>query len=387
MADDELRAYILTAVANHASKEMRRRSRKPAGPLESEREQVLAYGHQPLPDEITLGSEERSVARDVLTSLPKRRRAVMLLRFGWGLSPAEVCALVPGLSARAYRKEVTRGTEDMIAGLRQVESGEWCKQREGLVRDLVAGTADESERRQALEHMDHCRACSELATKLSRQLREAGGVIAMGSVAGVIGLGKLTLLDRLLQALDSARTTGVDLLERGHVAIGSVTGGPDSGTLGAGLAAQVAGAGSAAKAVLACVGVGAAATACVATGVVPGVSLDAGAEERSARPSVTRPDVAANGIRPRRAVASIAAISQAVAASGESDQPQPEPQPPTTTEDTPPAEPPADLPPVQEFDPVAQASTPAVTAAPAEASASSNSAGSSSSVAGEEFGP
>ena len=109
MADSELRAYLLTAVASHASKEMRRRSRKPAAPFETEKEHVVTDRHQPSPEEIVIGSEARGVARDLLTSLPPRRRAVMLLRYGWGLSPNEVCALVEGLSPRAYRKEVTRG--------------------------------------------------------------------------------------------------------------------------------------------------------------------------------------------------------------------------------------------------------------------------------------
>ena len=87
MADSELRAYLLTAVASHASKEMRRRSRKPAAPFEAEKEHVVTDRHQPSPEEIVIGSEARGVARDLLTSLPPRRRAVMLLRYGWGLSP------------------------------------------------------------------------------------------------------------------------------------------------------------------------------------------------------------------------------------------------------------------------------------------------------------
>ena len=156
-------------------KEMRRRSRKPAAPFEAEKEHVVTDRHQPSPEEIVIGSEARGVARDLLTSLPPRRRAVMLLRYGWGLSPNEVCALVEGLSPRAYRKEVTRGVEQLIGSLRSVESGEWCESREPLIRDLVAGTADESTRRQAQQHLDHCRACSDLAARLSGHLHEMGG--------------------------------------------------------------------------------------------------------------------------------------------------------------------------------------------------------------------
>ncbi len=149
MSDDELRSYLLTAVANHASKEMRRRRRKPAGTLEDAHAQVLFDRLQPSPDERASGSETGSQARDVLASLPPRRRAVMLLRYGWGLEPSEVCRLIDGLSPRAYRKEITRGVEEMIARFRQLESGEWCATREPLLRDYVAGVADDEERRQA----------------------------------------------------------------------------------------------------------------------------------------------------------------------------------------------------------------------------------------------
>ena len=100
MSDEELRSYLLTAVANHASKEMRRRRRKPTGALEDTHAQVLFDRHQLTPDERVSGTETGLQARDVLASLPPRRRAVMLLRYGWGLEPKEVCRLIDGLSPR-----------------------------------------------------------------------------------------------------------------------------------------------------------------------------------------------------------------------------------------------------------------------------------------------
>jgi RNA polymerase sigma factor (sigma-70 family) len=81
LSDDEVRSYLLTAVANHASKEIRRRKRKPVAPLEaagaiSEQTDSL--------HELAEATESRSLTRDLLASLPPRRRAVMLLRYGWG---------------------------------------------------------------------------------------------------------------------------------------------------------------------------------------------------------------------------------------------------------------------------------------------------------------
>src|SRR3954451_12090125 len=79
--DAEIRSYVLTAVAHPASKELRRRRRRPVAPLEG-RPCVADEGL--LPDETAAKREESRVARDVLSSLPPRRRAVIMLRYGWG---------------------------------------------------------------------------------------------------------------------------------------------------------------------------------------------------------------------------------------------------------------------------------------------------------------
>ena len=265
MSDDDLRSYLLTAVANHASKEMRRRSRKPAGTLDEVHAQVLSDPHQLSPDERATGSETGSQARDVLSSLPPRRRAVMLLRYGWGLEPKEVCRLIDGLSPRAYRKEITRGVEEMITRFRQLERGEWCESREPLIRDYVAGTADVEGRRQAIEHISHCRRCGELVNRLHEGLHELGGALAWTAVAGAIGERGPSLGDRLAALLDRGRegasalapTTG----ETAAGATGSALAGGarGAGAAGAGLLAKLAGVGVAGKIALACIGVGASA--------------------------------------------------------------------------------------------------------------------------------
>ena len=81
LSDEEIRKYVFTAVAHHASKELRRRGRRPTAPLE-------AVGDvpdlTPAPDERAASGDDRRLARDLLASLPARRRAVMLLRYGCG---------------------------------------------------------------------------------------------------------------------------------------------------------------------------------------------------------------------------------------------------------------------------------------------------------------
>ncbi len=283
MSDDELRAYLLTAVANHASKEMRRRSRKPTSPIEDVHAQVLADSHQPAPDELAEGAETGSAARDVLSSLPKRRRAVMLLRYGWGLQPDEICSLVDGLSPRAYRKEITRGVGEMIERLGELESGEWCRSREPLLRDYVAGTGDEETRLQALQHIGHCRHCNELVARLSGQLHDFGSGVAWTAVAGSLGEQKLSLGERVGGLLDRGRESatsvgdGIASVEPGTSAAASV-GARGAGAAGAGVLAKAAGLGAAGKLVLACTGAGMAATACFAGGILPGAAGKGGGE-------------------------------------------------------------------------------------------------------------
>lgn len=276
MSDDELRAYVFTAVASHASKELRRRSRKPASPLEEAHERAISDLHEPLPDESAINSESTRITRDLLAALPPRRRAVMLLRYGWGMAPEEVCALVSGLSPRAYRKEVTRGVQDLLERFREVESGEWCESREPILRDYVAGVAGEDAHRQAIHHLDHCRPCADLVARLSGQLHELGSTIALGSIAGVVGEPKLGLVDRISAGFERGRELLGGVSERGEAAAGPLVasgGARGSGAAGAGLVAKLAGLGAAGKTAAGCLGAGAAATACVAAGVVPGIGI------------------------------------------------------------------------------------------------------------------
>lgn len=389
MGDAELRAYVLTAVASHASKELRRRSRKPIGLLSEAHEQVIADHSQPLPEERAIGSESQSIARDLLSSLPARRRAVMLLRYGWGLSPDEVCALVSGLSRRAYRKEVTRGVGELLERLQEIESGSWCQSRQPMLREYLAGTADEATRRQVEEHMRHCRACAALAARMRSELNDLGGVVLLGAAAGLIAGPRVWAIERVTNLFGSARDGVVAVTEKAEFTAGAVAmsgGVRGAGTAGAGVAAKVAALGGAGKAALACIGAGAAATACVAAGVIPGVTLNGfGAGDDSAAkqaPVVERAD-------PRRRLregdaARVSASSTPTAANV--DPPAPSPTGPAEVA----PEPAGGAPAVPVPAPVAPAPQP-VPAAPAipapQPPAPSDPSGGAGSIAGEEFGP
>ena len=171
MDEEEIRRYVFTAVANQAGKELRRRRRRPTAPLE----RASSVADQGIsPDERADQREQSRITRDLLSSLPRRRRAVLLLRYGWGLEPAQICELVDGLSPRAFRKEITRGVDELTNKMRTLEDGGWCAEREPVLKAFAAGIADAEQQRQAQHHLSHCRACTQFVGKLSGHLHDLG---------------------------------------------------------------------------------------------------------------------------------------------------------------------------------------------------------------------
>jgi len=347
LTDGELRKYVLTAVANQASKELRRRGRRPTTPLD------LARGVSDgaaLPDERAAGREESQIAREVLATLPSRRRAVMLLRYGWGLEPREVCGLIKGLSHRAYRKEITRGVDEISAKLRLVEQGRWCGDREPILKAYAAGLADDEQRRQAAHHLAHCRHCAEYVAKLQGHLHEVGSAIAWPVAAEVVGDDRISIMHRVGEAAERARDSALEAFNggggesAGTAAQAAATGGTRGAGVGAaGGLAKLAGVGAVPKLVAACVGTGAAATACVAAGIAP-VHLPNTAETSSAK--VERADEG----RSKRDIGAITAPTLPTQVGHEAPTPEPRPEPATPAPEAPvvPVEPePAPAPPVE----------------------------------------
>jgi hypothetical protein len=263
---------VFTAVAHQASKELRRRRRRPTAPLENVA--AVADGG-PSPEERADQTERSRLTRDLLASLPRRRRAVMLLRYGWGLDPSQVCELIEGLSPRAYRKEITKGVDQLTERLRLVENGEWCADREPVLKAFAAGLADAEQELQAQQHLSHCRHCADFVGKLSGHLHDMGGSLVAPVAIDAIDDGQISLLDRVAEFADRARDGAGALISRGgssaaDPAASTLTGGArGAGAAGMGAAAKLAGLGTAGKVAVACLTGGAAATVCVAAGVGP----------------------------------------------------------------------------------------------------------------------
>ncbi|MGH2954397.1 MAG: hypothetical protein ACRDK9_10345 [Solirubrobacterales bacterium] len=390
LSDEEIRRYVFTAVANQASKELRRRGRKPTASLE------LVRGvpdHGPTPEERAAGAEQSRVTRDLLSSLPPRRRAVMLLRYGWGLEPSQVRALISGLSPRAYRKEITRGVDQLTEAMRRFERGEWCDDREPLLKAYAAGFADNDQRRQAEAHLSHCRDCSGFVARLTGRLHDlGGGLVVPGAIDGIDG--HLSLADRAGDLGDRVREAVAGVLSRGSADLAAdagnagaaAVGARGAGAAGAGVAAKLAGIGTAGKLAVACLGGGAAATACIAAGVAPlGTGGDPSrAPEDAPQVHVEPAAVTAPASLPAQlgnAVSTPAPAPVAPADDGQSGPSESEPAP--DPEQAQPVVDPATPPQQREFG-VAATATPATTA-PAPAPADTESAGGS--AVQQEFGP
>ncbi len=395
LGDEEIRKYVLTAVAHHASKELRRRKRRPVSPLEG----VHAVPDGGLtPDETAAKREDSQIARDVLSSLPPRRRAVMLLRYGWGLEPQQVCGLVKGLSARAYRKEITRGVDELAAKLRQVQTGEWCSDREPLLKAYAAGVADDEQRLQAQQHLSHCRHCTDFVGRLSGHLHDIGSAAAVPAAAEALGDGRFSLVDRAVELAHRVKESGAGVFSRASndaaqessaQTISVSSGARGAGAAGTGLLAKIAGAGTAGKLATVCLGGGIAASACLATGVVPAELPGLGGGSRPDRPTATvRPAGHATNVQ----TAELGSPSDASALPAPPPAPDPQPTttpappPPTTTTTAPPA--PTTTTPIAPTAPPSDQEFDVASAAPSSTGGNSSSGGGGSGTAvTKEFGP
>ncbi len=400
LSDDEVRSYVFAAVANQAGKELRRRRRKPTAPLEL----VAAVPDHATedPHEQAAEAERSRVTRDLLASLPPRRRAVILLRYGWGLEPRQVCALIKGLSHRAYRKEITRGVEELTEKMRTVARGEWCTTREPVLRAFVAGVANADQERQARSHLAHCRECSAFVARLRGHLHDLGGAVVVPGVLDGID-DQISLGERVGALADHAhemvvgftsRVRGVDELGAQAAAAGGARG---AGAAGAGLAAKIAGLGATGKLAAACIGGGVAATACIAAGVGP-INLRG---DQPARPSADRPAAErVRGVEASAAPKPELMPSQIGHQSAPAPEASPSPVAPSPEDDVADAAPAPAPEPVEPSAPVAATTPPAQRefAAPAAAaplapapapaaSGGSSDGGSSGSVVRQEFGP
>jgi RNA polymerase sigma factor (sigma-70 family) len=135
----DLEDYLYAAVRSQGLMELRRRRRRPAIALsdlesastgEADRSGAESAVGEPV-DELAVSPEEQAEtramaawARDLLEELSPRQRAVVKLRWGWGLSRREIARLL-GISEKAVKRDLelsgrrlSESVQDLHAGRR-----------------------------------------------------------------------------------------------------------------------------------------------------------------------------------------------------------------------------------------------------------------------------
>jgi hypothetical protein len=188
--------------------------------------------------------------------------------------------MVNGLSPRAYRKEITKGVDDLVARIKLVEDGQWCDDRVPVLKAFAAGTASKDQALQAESHISHCRSCNEFVGKLSGHLHDVGSsILVPGALEAVDG--HSTLLDKARDAFDGARESANGALSRSETTDGITvaTGARGAGATGAGVLAKLSAVGTGTKAAFACAGGIVALSTCVVAGVGP-ISLGGPSDDK-----------------------------------------------------------------------------------------------------------
>ena len=253
--DDEIRSYVLTAVANQASRELRRRSRKPTAPLE-----LVGAAVDPAaaPDEIVVSAESSQAdARPAcLAAAAPPRRDAAALRLGTRAEPGlparqePIAARLPqgdqSRSRRADREDASGRTRRVVRRSRASAEGFRRRPRRLKTRSARPRLTSRTAAPARPSSPDY-RGISTISAEPSAAFATLRRSTAMP------GFG-----DRAIAASRSRSrcrrwtVRPADPTEIGDAAAGIATSGAarGGGTAGAGLFAQLAGAGAAGKAAI-----------------------------------------------------------------------------------------------------------------------------------------
>ena len=241
------------------------------------------------PTEYAETREESAVLAEALAGMRRNYREALLMRFGIGLTIPEI-AERRGITLNAAKKLVLRGTRQAGQRLLDVTSEAHCEEmqtlaKRQLVEKYLAEVGTEQEMAELEKHLEHCGRCKSLVLTLHDGLHEAAsGAIVSGSVAGEL-TGKVGAIDHLAGWAHGAHDHAQLIGEKVRLATFKATDALGGGDPAAGGAF----AGAGAKIATACGG--AAAAACLATGVVgpgvPSVAIGSGHEKPPAQEQTT----------------------------------------------------------------------------------------------------
>jgi hypothetical protein len=114
------------------------------------------------PEERAAASLDRARLREIIAELPRRRQAIVKLRFFFERTPEEIQRYL-GITERAYRRELERAMRQIAERYELVRSGAYCDTRRSMILALIAGLAGPNRARDAREHLRSCPGCAHWA--------------------------------------------------------------------------------------------------------------------------------------------------------------------------------------------------------------------------------
>lgn len=273
MHGNQVRAYLTQTALYKALDEGKRAERNRSAPLEAagevEQEQTRA------PEDAIAAALDGARVREIVDGLPRRRQAIIKLRFFFERTPSEIQELL-GVSNRVYRRELERAVTQIADGYELVREGRFCDSRRSLILAYVAGIAGPGRADEARAHLETCPGCAAWASELRETTRRAAAVLPLPALAGShLGwLGHLAakVRDHVSSFFQGARHQGAAVAARTDASGGGILVGTRPGAVVA--------------AVASCVAIGGG-TYCAVQGVpfaslIPGIHLEAGAERSQA---------------------------------------------------------------------------------------------------------
>jgi RNA polymerase sigma factor (sigma-70 family) len=311
MHGNQLRAYLTQTALFKALDEGKRAERNRSAPLEDaggfEQESAL-----PLEDAVSADLDGARV-REIVEELPRRRQAIVKLRFFFERTPTEIQDLL-GVSSRVYRRELERAVRQIADRYELVREGTFCDSKRSLLLAYVAGVSGPGRAREARAHLETCPGCAAWALEMRETTRRAAAILPLPALAGLgsrmprVANSLGAVRDNLAALLDGAKQQGAALAGRLDPGAGGYLAGTRPGTV----AATFAG----------CIAIGGGAFCAVEGvprslgGLVPAIHLDDGA-----RRSAKRQPAHASAATP------VAETPAPVAQSEPLPEPEPEPQP------------------------------------------------------------
>jgi RNA polymerase sigma factor (sigma-70 family) len=252
----QVRAYLTQTAINKALDEGKRAERNRT---ESLGERAFAEPDAARsPEEVAVASFDSARVREIIAELPKRRQAIVKLRFYFERTPEEIQNYLE-ISERTYRRELERALKYVAERYELVRAGRFCDSRRSLVLAYVSGIAAPSRARKAAIHLASCPACARWAQELRETARRAGAVAPLPAVGlGTSRLGRVAEVaagtrDGLEQIAVAAKQHATALATRVDPSAAGYASASRPGTV----AAAVAG----------CIAIGGGATYCAVEGV------------------------------------------------------------------------------------------------------------------------